>query len=79
LVVVVDLIIALSLLNAFFVVAQSKKIVVATSEKDLGISIELVEIPFSELYAKVVTDMNNPRGRFDVILVPNELDRRVRH
>ncbi len=62
------------------------KIVVATSaplllglqyyeeqaEKDLGVDIELVEVPFSELYTKVVTDMSNPRGKFDVILVPND-------
>lgn len=42
------------------------------AKKDLGVDIELVEIPFSELYTKVVTDMNNPNGRFDLILVPND-------
>jgi len=66
--------------------AAPKKITVATAaplikgleyykdqaEKDLGIEIELVEIPFSELYTKVVTDMSNPKGKFDLILVPND-------
>lgn len=42
------------------------------AKKDLGIEIELIEIPFAELYTKVVTDMSNPRGKFDLILVPND-------
>jgi len=83
---VIATLIALSFGGLINANAAPKKIVVATSaplllglqyyhkqaERDLGISIELVEIPFSELYAKVVTDMINPFGRFDVILVPND-------
>ncbi len=74
------------LLVAVPVRAEKPKVVVASAaplylglkyyeeqaEKDLGIEVELVEIPWANLYEKVMTDVATGAGEFDVFLVPND-------
>jgi len=41
-------------------------------ETELGFELEVVEVPYGEMYEKVMTDVQTGAGQFDIFLIPND-------